>query len=119
MSFFTMIAKAKTALAANSAATAVQTRRTLGLFLLVGLCLLALSPDMAAAAPWDTAGQKVLDIFTGGLARTIAIVAVIACGIAAMAGKLSWQWAIFIILGIVLIFGAPAIVDYFISATSS
>ncbi len=81
--------------------------------------LILMSPDLAMAEPWDAAAQKVLDIFTGGLARLLAIIAVIACGIAAIAGKLSWDWAIKIIIGIVLIFGAAAIVDYIISAVGS
>ena len=68
------------------------------------------------AEPWDAAAQNVMDFFTGGLARTLAIIAVIACGIAAIAGKLSWDWAIKIIIGIGLIVGAAAIVDYIISA---
>lgn len=81
------------------------------------VCLLCI-PEVALAAPWDTAATQVLSIFTGGLTRTIAIIAVIALGIAAMAGKLSWRWAINIILGIVLIFGSAAIVDYIIVATA-
>ena len=80
-------------------------------------CLLCL-PETALAAPWDTAAQQVLSIFTGGLTRTIAIIAVIALGLAAMAGKLSWRWAINIILGIVLIFGSAAFVDYIIVASA-
>ena len=80
-------------------------------------CLLSL-PEVALAAPWDTAAQQVLSIFTGGLTRTIAIIAVIALGLAAMAGKLSWRWAINIILGIVLIFGSAAFVDYIIAASA-
>ena len=79
---------------------------------------MGLTPEIAMAAPWDGAANKVLEIFTGGLTRTLAIIAVIACGIAAVAGKLSWDWAIKIIVGIVLIFGASAIVDYIISASS-
>jgi type IV secretion system protein VirB2 len=75
-------------------------------------------PGLALAAPWDSAAQQVLSIFTGGLTRTIAIIAVIALGLAAMAGKLSWRWAINIILGIVLIFGSAAFVDYIIVATA-
>jgi len=71
------------------------------------------------AAPWDSAANQVLSLLTGGLTRSLAIIAVIACGIAAIAGKLSWDWAIKIIVGIVLIFGAAAIVDFFSSATSS
>lgn len=89
-------------------------------FLIVwaAIALLALVPEVAVAAPWDSAATKVLEIFTGGLTRTLAIIAVIACGIAAVAGKLSWEWAIKIIIGIVLIFGAVAIVDYIISAAA-
>ena len=84
-------------------------------------CLLgvwACVPELAYAAPWDSAASSVLAIFTGGLTRTIAIIAVIACGIAAIAGKLSWDWAIKIIVGIVLVFGAATIVDYIIGAVA-
>lgn len=35
-----------------------------------------------------------------------------------MAGKLSWDWVIKIIVGVVLIFGSAAIVDYIIAAAS-
>lgn len=85
--------------------------------LLMLMCFLA-TPEIASAAPWDSTATKVLEIFTGGLTRTIAIISVIACGIAAMAGKLSYDWAIKIVVGIVLIFGSAAIVDYAISAAS-
>lgn len=78
----------------------------------------AIAPEIAMAAPWDTMGDNVLAIFTGGLTRTIAIIAIIASGIAALAGKLSWDWAIKIVIGIVLIFGGTAIVDYLIAATA-
>lgn len=71
-----------------------------------------------AGSPWDTAATQILAIFTGGLTRTLAIIAVIACGIAAIAGKLSWDWAIKIIVGIVLIFGATSIVDYIIAGAA-
>lgn len=89
----------------------------LGLAACVGVACMV--PEIAmAGAPWDSAATSVLAIFTGGLTRTLAIIAVIACGIAAIAGKLSWDWAIKIIVGIVLIFGAAAIVDYVIAASS-
>ncbi|MEY3201090.1 MAG: hypothetical protein RIR70_640, partial [Pseudomonadota bacterium] len=42
----------------------------------------------------------------------------IACGIAAMVGKLSWEWAIKIVVGIVLIFGSASIVDFVIAGAS-
>ncbi len=81
--------------------------------------VLALVPEIAAAAPWDSTASQILAIFTGGLTRTLAIIAVIACGIAAIAGKLSWDWAIKIIVGIVLIFGSTSIVDYVVSAAGT
>ena len=86
------------------------------MLLAVGAALMV--PETALAAPWDSTATKILDIFTGGLTRTIAIISVIACGIAAIAGKLSWDWAIKIIVGIVLIFGAASIVDYIIAGTA-
>lgn len=75
-----------------------------------------LMPGLAMAEPWDNVATKVLNILNGGLTRTIAIIAVVACGIAAIAGKLSWDWVVKIVLGIVLIFGSAAIVDALISA---
>ena len=93
-------------------------RAALAFSAIVGLFIMVM-PEMAMAAPWDGAAQKVIAIFTGGFARSLAIIAVMGLGIAAWAGKLSWQWAINIILGIVLVFGAAAIVDYFISAVGS
>lgn len=84
-----------------------------GALMAAGILAFALMPELAMAEPWDEGAQKVMGIFTGGLARTLAIIAVIACGVMALAGKLRWDWAINIILGIVLIFGASTIVDYF------
>ena len=110
--------KVKAALAANSTAKAQANKRALGVIGVLTVGAFALMPEIAMAAPWDSAASSVLAIFTGGLARTLAIIAVIACGIAAVAGKLSWDWAIKIIVGIVLIFGATAIVDYVIAASA-
>ena len=89
--------------------------------LFLGLCASAalLLPETAWAAPWDSTATKILDIFTGGLTRTFAIIAVIASGIAAIAGKLSWDWTIKIVVGIVLIFGSASIVDYVIAGASA
>lgn len=73
-------------------------------------------PELAQAAPWDGVATAVLSLLTGGLTRTIAIVCVIAAGIAALAGKLSWDWVTKIVIGVTLIFGSAAIVDYFVAA---
>ncbi|UVW30680.1 TrbC/VirB2 family protein [Massilia sp. H6] len=96
-------------------------RRAARSMVLMALCVVAVAPGVALAgggSPWDSMGDEVLAIFTGGLTRTIAIISVIACGIAALAGKLSWDWAIKIIVGIVLIFGGASLVDYLIAAAS-
>ena len=109
---------AKTALVANHRAKAQANRRSLAFMAALVLGAFAFMPEMALAAPWDGVANSVLAIFTGGLTRTIAIIAVIACGIAALAGRLSWDWAIKIIVGIMLIFGSAAIVNFFIAAAS-
>jgi type IV secretion system protein VirB2 len=106
------------AIANDKAAKAEIDRKALSVLMLLVLVFVAFTPEIAMAEPWDNAANKVLAIFTGGLTRTLAIIAVIACGIAAIAGKLSWDWAIKIIVGIVLIFGSAAIVDYVIAASS-
>lgn len=87
------------------------------LLLVIGTA--AALPETALAAPWDSTATQILGIFTGGLTRTLAIIAVIASGIAAIAGKLSWDWAIKIVVGIVLIFGSAGIVDYVIAGASA
>ena len=109
----------KTAYILNAQDKQEISKRTMYFMALAMVAVLAFMPELALAEPWDSAANKVLAIFTGGLARTIAVIAVIACGIAALAGKLSWDWAIKIIIGLVLIFGAAAFVDYIISAVGS
>ena len=94
-------------------------KRLGNIFILIAISAVFLLPETAMATPWDSTSQQILAIFTGGLTRTIAIISVIACGIAAIAGKLSWDWAIKIIVGIVLIFGAAASVDYIIAAAGN
>ncbi len=113
-----MLLELKTVYITNAQQKRKASGRTVSTIAMMLVVLFFMAPELAMAEPWDAAAQKVLDIFTGGLARTLAIIAVIACGIAAIAGKLSWDWAIKIIIGIVLIFGAAAIVDYIISAVS-
>lgn len=50
-------------------------------------------------------------LLTGTWARIIAIIAVCCLGIFWMLGRLAWGTAAAIIGGIILVFGAPAIVD--------
>lgn len=91
------------------------------------LCLALLAVAVASAVPADawattssgtaefqkpfmTVVQSILDLFNSGLARMLAILAVIGLGLAAMAGKLSWIMATRVVVGIVLVFGASSIV---------
>ncbi|RUT79507.1 conjugal transfer protein, partial [Mesorhizobium sp. M7A.T.Ca.US.000.02.1.1] len=64
------------------------------------------------AAPWEQTAQNTYNLIMS-IVRWVAIIGVVGCGLAAMFGKLSWDWAGKIIIGLVLIFGGTQIVDYF------
>jgi type IV secretion system protein VirB2 len=70
-------------------------------------------------APLETAVQMIVDFITGPFGRLLAIIAVISLGFLAFAGRLSWFTAGAVVLGIGLVFGAPAIVDQMISAVGA
>lgn len=94
-------------------------QRALHGLMMVAALLVAMSPDIALAdAPWQSAADAVLRIFTGGLSKTLATIAVIALGIMAAAGKLEWGTAIKVIVGLVLIFGAANIVGWITTAVA-
>lgn len=92
---------------------------TFGLSVLLAALVLAVPADAWATStsgtaefqkPFMTVVQSILDLFNSGLARMLAILAVIGLGLAAMAGKLSWIMATRVVVGIVLVFGASSIV---------
>jgi len=70
-------------------------------------------------APLETAVQMIVDFITGPFGRLLAIIAVIALGFLAFAGRLSWFTAGAVVLGIGLVFGAPSIVDQMIAAVGN
>lgn len=76
--------------------------------------LLAAVPEIAyaQAAPWESTAQNTYNLIMS-IARWVAIIGIVGCGLAALFGKLSWEWAGKIIIGLVLIFGATHLVDYF------
>ncbi len=95
---------------------------------IVGTLIVAqlVSADLAMAqatnqafAPLQTVVQAVVDFITGPFGRLIAIIAVIGLGFLAFAGRLSWFTAGAVVLGIGLVFGAPAIVDQLISTVGN
>ncbi|NRC56464.1 TrbC/VirB2 family protein [Mesorhizobium sediminum] len=79
----------------------------------------AFAQSSSAFAPLETAVQMIVDFITGPFGRLLAIIAVIALGFLAFAGRLSWFTAGAVVLGIGLVFGAPAIVDEMIAAVGS
>lgn len=87
-----------------------------GVLFFLAFSLIIMLPDMAYAqtALFDS-GTNFLtalqDLLTNTWARIIAIIAICGLGILWMTGRLAWGVAASIIGGIILIFGAPAIVD--------
>jgi len=71
----------------------------------------ALMPDMASANAIQTVFCNVVGQLTGTTGAAIATVAVIAVGIGALLGKISWGMALIVAVGIALVFGAATIVN--------
>jgi type IV secretion system protein VirB2 len=99
--------------------------RTVTVFGVVALMQVA-TADLAVAqatnqafAPLQTVVQAVVDFITGPFGRLVAIIAVIGLGFLAFAGRLSWFTAGAVVIGIGLVFGAPAIVDQLISTVGN
>lgn len=90
-------------------------------YLFAGLLLAdpAFAQSSGAFAPLETAVQMIVDFITGPFGRLLAIIAVIGLGFLAFAGRLSWFTAGAVVLGIGLVFGAPAIVDEMIAAVGN
>ncbi|MGL4528741.1 MAG: TrbC/VirB2 family protein [Beijerinckiaceae bacterium] len=83
--------------------------------------LLALSSSLALAQggnlqPVQSTLQQLIQVLTGPIATSLAILAVIALGMLAWVGRLTWYFAGSIIFGIVLVFGSTQIVQFFQSA---
>jgi type IV secretory pathway VirB2 component (pilin) len=81
----------------------------------LGLMLVAVAtPQLAlaqAASPFATgANNLVTSVIT--IATPVAVLLVMALGIAAAAGRISWGWPLGVIVGIGLVFAAPVIVSW-------
>jgi len=57
--------------------------------------------------------QALIDFLNGGVARSIAIIAVMGFGIGALTGRIDWTRALQVILSIGIIFSAAILVDMF------
>jgi len=85
------------------------------------IALVLMSGDGAFAqsgtlAPVQSTLTTLVSTLTGPIATALATLAVIACGFLAWAGRLTWGVAGSVIFGIVLVFGAAQIVQFFQSA---
>ncbi|NWJ25387.1 TrbC/VirB2 family protein [Rhizobium sp. RM] len=69
----------------------------------------------SAFAPLQSSMQMIVDFINGSFGRLAAIIAVMALGLMAFAGRLSWITAGAVILGMGLVFGAPTIVDQLVA----
>lgn len=84
----------------------------------VGLALLttgmALAPSFAyaqSAAPVEGILEWFVGVLQGNVARSLAIIAVCFLGFMFLTGRMAWQAAISIVIGIAIIFGAAQLVD--------
>jgi type IV secretion system protein VirB2 len=66
---------------------------------------------LAQASPFSTGATAFQTNFLSIL-TPVAIIAVMALGLAALFGRISWGWAVGGVAGIVLVFGAPQIVTW-------
>lgn len=87
-------------------------RRLLFTSLVLGGALTA-TPAFAQAVGGDLTGflQNLVDLLNGGVARLLAVLAVIATGIVWLMGQIDLRRAGTVVLGIIVVFGATTIVD--------
>ncbi len=79
-------------------------------------CALLLSAASAEAAAWNSVLEEVIIILTSGWARGVAIIAIIISGLGMMMSLVQVRTTVYIVLGVILVFGAPALVDLLIGA---
>ncbi len=82
--------------------------------LMAGIWLLAcltLLPDIAMANPIEDGLDWVVDLLTNGIARSAAILGIVALGYFAWAGRITAAQCGYWVLGIVFVFGGATLVD--------
>lgn len=75
---------------------------------------IALVPESAyaqSAAPVEGILEWFTGVLQGSVARSLAIIAVCFLGFLFLTGRMAWQGAISIVIGIAIIFGAAELVD--------
>lgn len=85
-------------------------------FIALGMALCMLVPEISYATnpgvPMASVFCMVFNIVSGNLGRGIATLAVVALGVGAMLGKVSWGLALMLSGGIAVVFSAADIIDY-------
>ena len=81
--------------------------------LIAAMLAFALFPELALAqaSPFST-GTTAFQTNFLTILTPVAVIAVMALGLAALFGRISWGWAAGGVAGIVLVFGAPQIVTW-------
>jgi type IV secretion system protein VirB2 len=75
------------------------------------LLLLALGELALAQSPFDTGANNLVTNFLT-LAFPVAVILVMGLGIAAIAGRISWGWALGALIGIGIVFAAQPLVTW-------
>ncbi len=100
----------------NSVTKQNQEARMVSFFIISAFILMLFAPEMSFAAPADDPIAKALcrifDLMQGSVAKTVGIIGIAALGIGLFLGKLNWGVAVAVGIGVVLIFGAPAVVKW-------
>ncbi|MDX3804927.1 MAG: TrbC/VirB2 family protein [Bosea sp. (in: a-proteobacteria)] len=87
-----------------------------GSLLLLSVAEAAAQSSGGTLQPVQSTLQQLVSTLTGPIATALATLAVIACGLFAWGGRLTWGIAGSVIFGIVLVFGSAQIVQFFQSA---
>ena len=81
-----------------------------GVGLSIALTVSALAPDPAYAQNLESFADKVRGLLSSSLLRTLAVIAVIVCGLLWFTGRASTSVLITVIIGIAIVFSADSIV---------
>lgn len=84
--------------------------------------IFSMEPTLANAQAFDpilTVAQEIIDFINGPFGRAVAVIAIIGLGFLCFSGRLALSTAGYVVLGIGLVFGAPAIVDQLISSVGN
>jgi len=78
----------------------------------VGVMLLLACEEVLAQASPFSAGAGAFQGSFLAILTPVAVIAVMALGVAAWLNRISWGWVIVAVIGVVLVFGAPQIVAW-------